>query len=279
MITDATAQKVTDRIIAHLESGTIPWRKTWRTLRSYNIVSGKPYRGSNALFTHPMITGFKSPVFMTFRQCEKLGGKIVKGSKAITVTRPVTYECKETGNKRPTCMRYSVFNFEQTEGINLEEEDKFSAEKQEIPKADEVFLAMNPQPVIEYGPYDPCYSKSTDKIYMPPVDDFESSQAFHETRWHEVAHWTGHESRLDRDLTALILDKHSYSKEELVAELTSAFCCSYTGIDTELENQAAYCASWLKALGDDRRFLIDAAKKADEAFRYIIGEKTDDNNR
>jgi len=269
MITEATSHKITDRIIKALEEGTAPWRKTWKSSRPYNIDSGNHYNGSNALFTHPMITGFESPIFMTFNQCSKRGGSIIKGSKGIPITRPVPKKCKKTDKDTVIVMRYTVFNLEQTQGIELSDEDK--KEHIEIPSADKLVDSIDSLK-IKYGPYDPCYNPGNDTVYMPKLESFESSESFHEVRFHEIGHWTGHKSRLDRDLKPLMLDKHSYSKEELVAELTSAFCCHHVGIETETDNQAAYCASWLKALNNDRRFIIDAAKQADKAFKLIIGE-------
>ena len=270
MITESTSQKITDKIIKALEEGTAPWRKTWQSSRPYNIDSGNHYNGANALFTHPMITGFKSPVFMTFNQCSKRGGSVVKGSKGIPITRPVPKKCKKTDKDTVIVMRYYVFNLEQTEGIELEELE--TKEHIHIPSADELVSSIDGLQ-IDYGNHEPCYSPATDMIYMPKPESFESSETFHETRFHEIGHWTGHKSRLDRGLEASFLfDKHSYSKEELVAELTSAFCCHHVGIETESENQAAYCASWLQALGNDRRFIIEAAAKADQAFKLIIGE-------
>lgn len=274
MITESTSQKITDRIIKALEDGTVPWRKTWKSYRSYNIISGNHYNGANALFTHPMITGFKSPVFMTYIQCTSLGGAVIKGSKGIPITRPVMRKCKKTGNETPSLMRYHVFNHEQTEGVDLDEEDKWGNDLKEIPSADELVDSIKAVD-IQYGNYNPCYNPSLDTIFMPERESFESSEAFHETRFHELGHWTGHEKRLNRDMKPLMFDKHSYSKEELVAELTSAFCCHHVGIETESENQAAYCASWLQALGNDRRFIIEAAAKADQAFKLIIGDKHD----
>lgn len=268
-----TAEKVTDKIIKALEEGTAPWRKTWKSQRSYNIISGQPYNGANALFTHPMVTGYESPIFMTYLQAKSLGGSVIKGEHGIPITRPVMRKCKKTGKETPSCKRYTVFNYIQTEGIDLGDEPE---EHIEIPSADELVESMKIKPTIEYGNYDPCYSPPLDTVFMPNQEAFESAETFHETRFHELGHWTGHKSRLNRDMKPLMFDTHGYSKEELVAELTSAFCCHYVGIETELKNQAAYCASWLNALNNDRQFIIEAARHADKAFNMIKGESNAD---
>lgn len=270
-MTPETTQKVTQKLIDALSSGTAPWKKTWSSQCSYNVVSGKPYRGSNVLWTHPMVTGFTDPRFMTYKQALDFGAHVRKGERGIPIVKwNPARTCKKTSKEKDGfTSRSYTFNASQIDGLELEDE---VIEHREIPNADALVEAMPNKPKILYGAYDPCFSPPMDTVFMPERGSFESIEAFHETRFHELGHSTGHESRLNRDLKPLMLDRHSYGEEELVAEITSAFCCHHVGIESELQNQAAYCRSWLQVLDNNRDMIVTAAKRAEKAFQCIKGE-------
>lgn len=260
---------ITDRIISALEGGTIPWRQTWKTHAAMNMVSKKYYRGLNALLLNSLCYG--SPYWLTFKQCQSLGGRIKKGEKATPIvywrrmeairTDPVTGEDKV---KPYLLLRYyNVFNILQTEGIEKSDPVLKPLEYEAI-----VTGYKNP-PSITYG--DPAYSPSIDTVTVPPIVSFESPQAYYSTLYHELVHSTGHNSRLDRD------QKHSfgtpeYAIEELIAEIGSSYLRGYAGLSApDIEDTAAYIQSWLKALNDDKSLVFKAAKHAQKAVDHILG--------
>ena len=261
---------VTSKIIESLEQGTAPWHKSWKSSRPRNLMSGKPYRGANALFTHPMVTGFSEPGFLTFNQINKMGATIRKGEKALPILFYGKSENKETKKEFRFCRFYKVWNTSQVEGVSSSDETREDVEKNQT--AEDMVEAWEDRPNIKHGAWNPCYHPGSDQVYMPEQTSFSSDGEYYSTLFHELVHSTGNKKRLDRDMRPRMLSTHSYSKEELVAEIGSAVLCHHTGIEGVIENQAAYCQSWLKALKDDRSFILKAAREADKAFRMIAGE-------
>ena len=263
---------VTQKIIDALEGGVAPWKQCWSSKRPRNLISGRPYTGCNALFTHPMVTGFKEAAFLTRKQAYDLGGKIKEEHKRNSI--PIVFykqAQKKDSEETYSMMRfYSVWNVEQVDGIELNS-DKLR-EVMLNPSAENIVDTWESKPNIEIGKMDPCYMPSRDTVHVPNPGEFYSDGEFYAALFHELVHSTGHESRLARDMQPLMFDKHSYSREELIAEIGAAFLCHHAGIENVVKNQAAYCAHWLKVLGDDRKMILEAAREADKAFRMIIGE-------
>jgi hypothetical protein len=179
----------------------------------------------------------------------------------------------ESGKKNVPFLRYyTVFNLEQTEGIEIPavERRKF----QPIAEAERIIHHMPRAPVIEHKQPQAYYLPADDLVNMPNSNLFRSDEEYYSTLFHELTHSTGHASRLNRaELSKInLLKSHDYSKEELVAEMGSAFLCGRCGITPKvIENQAAYIQGWLKQLQNNKKWLIYAAAKAQKAADFILG--------
>jgi antirestriction protein ArdC len=276
---------VFDSIIERLEKGICPWRKPWVAGSDMprNLVSKKPYRGIN-VFTLGM-QGYASPFWVSFKQAKALGGQVRKGEKASPVVfwKPLVISEVVDGEreeKRIFFLRYyNVFNVDQCEGIShkvpvVEVPDNFNP----IANCEAIVSGMPNAPKIEHGGGRAFYRPPADMIGMPQTETFETPEGYYSTMFHEMAHSTGHKSRLNRDevTKAVCFGDSDYSLEELVAEMTSAMLCQYAGIGNEvIDNQAAYLQSWLKKLKDDRKMLVQAGGRAQKAFDYILDQTPD----
>lgn len=171
------------------------------------------------------------------------------------------------------CGSNSVFNIEQTEGISHPPAEETNNLFDPITIAEEIIAAMPIKPDIRYGGNRAYYSPSLDYVQLPQQHTFDTIEEFYNTSFHELAHATGHQSRLARKsiLEPSYFGSHEYSKEELVAEMGAAFLCGHCGIENRtIENSAAYIGGWLKALTKDRTLLVHAAAAAQKAADYIL---------
>ena len=270
---------ITDRILAQLEAGTVPWRKPWNGKAGMpkNLVSGKEYRGINVFLLHSL--GYESPYFLTFRQAKKLGGHVSKGEKGCPVVFWKLLEVDRNDDGEATTRRvpmlryYTVFNVAQCEGIDAPTLDVPERKHEPVQAAQATVEAMPHRPGIVHGYTGAAYSPRTDIVRMPKPGRFESSEAYYKTLFHELTHSTGHSSRLNRnvDLKLAAFGSSDYSREELVAEMGAAFLCGETGIlDAQIGQSAAYIAGWLKALKNDRKMVVTAAAQAQKAVDFIL---------
>lgn len=276
-----TYEQVTDRIIELLEAGVCPWRQPWSKLNitPQNFTNGRPYSGINLLLLNSI--GFQVPVYMTFKQVKEKGGQIIKGSRGFPVIYWNMLEVEEKQHnsektpkaKIPYLKHYTVFNASQIEGIEFPKfESTNTAQSNPIEKAEIILANWQDCPQLDEHRGRACYSVYEDIIQMPSRDSFFKNTEFYSTLFHEAGHATGHKSRLDRNLQGRFGSK-SYAKEELIAEMTSAFLCAECGIDNDvIENQSAYIQSWLNALKNDSKLLITAASAAQKAANYILGK-------
>ncbi|MBT3181199.1 MAG: DUF1738 domain-containing protein [Deltaproteobacteria bacterium] len=269
---------ITNQIISALEEETIPWRKTWTSGLPCNLVSMKPYQGINLLL---LSLASSDRYFVTYRQASQMGGNIKKGAKSVPIVywniteREVVNE--STGRieteATPFMRYYRVFGISQTE--NLEEHIPAKRDNAEILTCEQIISGNNP--AVEPGGR-PSYSPARDTIQMPSIGEFHSSEDYYSTFFHELGHWTGHKSRLNREevIRVAYFGSSDYSKEELVAELTASFLCSHLSImNTKIiENETAYIQSWLKVLKSDKRFVVSASSKAKKATEYILEHTT-----
>jgi antirestriction protein ArdC len=272
--------QITERIVAMLEKGAVPWRKPWQVKAGFprNLVSGKPYRGINVFLLHAM--QFESPFWLTYHQAQELGGNVRKGEKACPVVfwKQLEVEDKETHEveKIPMARFYSVFNVSQCEGLK-----KIVAPVVESPlsaptKPEEIIALMPQRPEIKYGMRRAFYSPAEDMIAMPNRERFASEAEFFSTLYHESIHATGHKSRLNRPTLTESqgFGSNPYCKEELIAEMGAAFLCGQAGIEAAtLENSAAYIQNWLEQLKNDRKLIVQAAAQAQKAADFILGVK------
>jgi antirestriction protein ArdC len=276
-------QALTDTIVAELEKGLIPWQRPWRTKFSgslpHNYQTKRFYNGINLLLL--AMAPFSDPRWMTFKQVKECGGHVRKGEKGTKIMFwkmiEITAEESDTGVAKtiPYVQIYTVFNMEQTEGIAGEALPGFEEETLFAPtvNADHVFENMPQAPALSHGGDRAYYRPSTDEVQMPTPDSFFSGDAYYHTLFHELAHSTGHESRLNRkgviDIAAF--GDEVYSQEELVAEMTAAFVCDAAGVPVDLPQTSAYIGGWLKALKNDKKMLVFAASQAQKASDFILG--------
>jgi antirestriction protein ArdC len=277
-----TYQEVTDAILAQLEAGKKPWQKPWQDggLSMPRRATGEYYRGINVLllWASAMEQGLTGDRWMTFKQAIDLGASVRKGSKGTRIVffKQLTVEDKETGEDKaiPMLRTYVVFNSDQIDGLP----DKFAsapivpAEGIERDRAAEAAL-RSCGATIQEGGAGAYYTPATDIVTMPDFERFASSSGYLATLAHELCHWTGHKSRLDRFGANT---KTAYAFEELVAEMGAAFVGSRLGIVGEhIENHSAYLASWLKALRDDKRAIFKAASLAQAAADMVLANAGD----
>ena len=282
---------VTDRILERLEQGVIPWHKPWNATGGAprNLISGREYRGVNVWLLGSQ--DYTSPYWVTFKQAKSLGGSVRKGERST----PVVFwkwierasedpETSETQTQKIPLVRYfSVFNVEQCDGISharLEAKQDEPEPFNPIEAAEAIVSGYPEPPTIAHdGRGSAYYRPATDSIRMPERETFDSEAHFYATLFHEITHSTGHESRLARPgITNPIRHaSHNYSQEELVAEMGAAFLAAEAGIDAEglMDNSAAYVASWLKALRNDKKLVVFAAAQAQKAVDHILDRSSE----
>jgi antirestriction protein ArdC len=276
---------VTERIIEALEAGHIPWSQPWgvdrtnRPLRS----TGQPYSGVNVLvlLATAMTRGYSSPWWLTFNQARKLGGCVRKGESGTpvvfykTVTKKRTADDEEPGAYR-LLKHYTVFNLDQIDGVEMPEIEPLP-ERDPIQAADEIvhrYIGALNGPRLGHGGNSAYYSPFQDSVTMPLIGQFDSSEHYYSTLFHELAHSTGHESRLARqNWSEATFGSESYAREELVAEIAAAFLSGESGVDLAVEHHAGYIQSWLRALRDDKTLVIKAAAAAQKASEHVLGTK------
>jgi antirestriction protein ArdC len=263
----------TEKILEHLEKGVIPWQRPWKTnSMPTSVVTGKEYRGINRFLL--ALQPYECSQWITFKQANKLGGKIRKGERSYPVFFFQFLEKEDNEGKIetiPLLKYYRVWNLEQTEGI------EYTIEKPEkvfnpIESAETIVRNYTDMPPITYGGNKACYSPLIDTIQLPTKESFHSSEGYYSTLFHEMIHSTGHEKRINRPFGRNFGD-HKYSKEELVAEFGAAYLCSLAGIDNQIENNAAYINSWIKALKNNQKWLVSAASQAEYAVNWIKEKK------
>ncbi|WP_062236858.1 ArdC family protein [Aureimonas sp. N4] len=279
-------QRVTDKIVAQLEQGVRPWMQPWgangnvaqRPLRA----NGEPYRGMNTilLWMEAQANGYCSSHWMTYRQAAALGGQVRKGEKAALVVYAnaiARTETDDNGNESerriPFMKGYSVFNCDQID--NLPEQFRPAPTKcldippkERIEAADAFFSATGA--IIRHGGSRAFYSPAADCIQMPPFDEFFTAEGYAATLAHEMVHWTKHETRLARDLGRKTWGDEGYAREELVAEIGSAYLAADLDISIEPpEDHASYLESWLRVLKNDKRAIFQAASMAEKAASFL----------
>jgi len=276
------ATVVTDRIIAALENGTVPWSRPWSRVQGYgptSLSSGKEYRGVNNLILEceSMVKGYGSPFWATFNQAKAHGGAVRKGEKAtpIVLWKPVDKKPEKEGDdpgKYLLMLYFNVFNAEQCDGIEVPEIEVLP-DIDPIEAAERIANGMPARPQVRNGGDRAYYSPTLDYVQMPPGGAFASADDYYLVLLHELAHSTGHSSRLNRDgiETASPFGSETYAKEELVAEIASAILAGSSGIAPNIERSAAYCKSWLSWASDNRKALVSAASQAQKAADYVLG--------
>ena len=270
-------REVTDRIIAQMENGIIPWQKPW--VAAGNCIShatGKPYSLLNQ-----MMLG-KAGEYVTFKQCQQEGGKVRKGEKANMVVfwKWTEQKDEETGEvKEVLFLRYyNVFHIDQCEGLTPKHERRMPATANADEKAESIITAYIQQSgvkLIHQAGDRAFYSPSADSVTLPLLKQFAQTAEYYSTAFHELTHSTDHASRLNRLEKVAFFGTEAYSQEELVTESGAAALVNHTGLETigSFRNSTAYIQNWLKVLKNDKRFIISAAGKAEKAVNLILNRQ------
>lgn len=282
---DVYAQ-VTDAICAALESGARPWSPRWSGPGLSGLPlrgTGEAYRGINVLLLwhSAAVQGFAQPRWLTFKQALEAGGAVRKGEKGTRVVYAgrLTRDAGEgeTGDENgevriPFLKGYTVFNVEQCDGLGA---DWFPVAPADLPeherdaRAEAFFGGVGAD--IRHGGGAAFFDPAADFIQLPVMGAFTDAEAYYATLAHEAVHWSGHRSRLARDLSGRFKSA-SYAAEELIAEIGAAYLCASLGLSAEpRDDHASYVASWLKVLRDDKRAIFTAASAAQAAADYLHG--------
>ena len=280
-------EEITNKIITELEAGRLPWVQPWGSsgvsaplAMPKNAATGRAYSGINVLILWGAVVqhGFPTQSWLTFRQALGLGGNVRKGERGTTVVYADRFvpdderrRSRETGDEAvaiPFLKRFTVFNAAQCDGLP---EDLVSVP----PPIPEGLIMSDVEEMIRASGADlrlggdkAFYAPGFDYIQTPRPESYFEPINWHRTALHELGHWTGHPSRLARDLSGGFGSK-SYTREELCAEMTSAFCCATLGIVPTVRH-ADYIGSWLEVLREDNRAVIRAASAASKAADYLL---------
>jgi antirestriction protein ArdC len=284
--TDFLYELVTNKIIALLEKGTVPWKKAWKAEdHPINLITKIPYKGINVWMLNCSPNAI-SPYWLTWAQVMKLGGEVKanenKKYEYVVFYTPLTYEVEnedgESEIKSYPFIKYArVYNLSQCV-LPQEKMDKLVPKVEEkefnpIETCEKIVSNYKDAPPVNFGGGKAFYAPMFDKVQMPLQETFDNEALYYSTLFHEFGHSTGAPKRLNRFKASdtNIFGAETYSKEELVAEMTASFLCAKSGIDNEtIENSAAYIKGWLEILKDDKGFVISASSKGQFAADYIL---------
>lgn len=278
-------QEVTDKIIAELEAGRVPWVQPWGRAKAglglpKNAATGRRYSGINILILWGAVIekGYPRQAWLTFRQALALGGAVRKGEHGTTICYADRFiprkeqeraaETGETPEAIPFLKRFTVFNVEQCDGLpeTVLGTAEPLPERQATPRAEALIAATGAD--FHIGGERAYYDVAGDFIRVPPQPAFFEQINYYRTCFHELGHWTGHAARCARDLSGAHGSK-PYAREELVAEMASAFVCASLSI-TPTVRHTDYIGSWLEVLREDNRAIFRAASLASKAADFIL---------
>ncbi len=290
-------QEVTDEIVAMLEKGTAPWQKPWDPTKANtaldgprNAITGREYRGANSLYltAKALSKGYEDPRWLTYKQANEAGAQVNKGEKATYIESWTFDEEKRVRQQdgsfatervkldKPKVFHHAVFNAAQVEGLAPYQAPEAKQPWETIAAADAI-LEGSKAKILHDQADRAFYSPKKDEIHLPPYEAFPSSAAYYGTALHELGHWTGHESRLNREgvTGGHLFGSEGYAKEELRAEIASVFIQRETGVshaaDTrETEQHAAYVGSWIKTLKEDKNEIFRASIDANKIADHVI---------
>jgi antirestriction protein ArdC len=277
--------EVTARVIAELEQGRLPWVQPWDDAACgcsmpENGATGRRYSGINVLILWSALIerGYRSQRWLTFRQALRLGGNVRRGEKGTVVCyadrfTPRAEEERARDEDRDArqiafLKRFTVFNVDQCDGLpeELTRVMELPAERETIPQAEALIAATGAD--FRIGGSQAFYSPDADFVQVPPQQAFAEQINFYRTALHELGHWTGHGSRLGRDFSGTF-ESSAYAREELVAEMASAFVCASLFI-TPTVRHADYIGAWIDVLRADEKAIFHAASAASKAADYLL---------
>jgi antirestriction protein ArdC len=290
-------KEVAGRIIEQLREGTAPWVRPWKPgerYLPYNPKSGQAYHGINAvwLMSESLHRGYQDPRWMTFKQAQEAGAKVRRGESGTrlefwkwegkVVAKDETGQPKrdETGillyetvrYERPRLFTFYVFNAAQIEGLPALERAATAPEWERHERAEAVINRTGA--AIAHGGSKAFYRPSTDSIVVPERQQFLTAEGYYATVLHELGHWTGHASRLNRDL-AHPFGSEEYAREELVAEIASMMLGEQLEIGHDPSRHVSYVASWIKVLEKDPLEIFRASAAAEKVVGLLQGREMD----
>ncbi|OJW28008.1 MAG: antirepressor [Rhodospirillales bacterium 69-11] len=276
-------QEITDKIVAQIEAGALPWVHPWAggavLSLPKNASTTRGYSGVNilllwdALFTH----GYDRNLWLTFKQALALGASVRKGERGATCVYADRFIPKreadaasndEDARSVPFLKRFTLFNVAQCDGLAPELVAPVApvSRLEPIAAAEELLIASGAS--IARGGEQAFYHPASDSIRIPEQNQFFAPVNFYRTALHELTHWSGAKHRLNRDFTGRF-GSEAYAREELVAEIGSAFLCASLGI-TPTVRHADYIATWLTVLKNDARAIVSAASHASKASDFLL---------
>lgn len=281
-------QRVTDTLLAALENCG-PWERPWlgaggSSSMPINAATGRQYRGSNVvmLWMTAMERGYSRNLWGTFKQWQDKGAQVRKGESGTPIMwfsilereTEQTEQCDAETKRIPFARCSFVFNADQVDGYEACGESAEVQTFDPIERAEALMLASGVK--IAHNGASAFYRPGTDEIVLPPREAFvatstaTAAEGYYGTALHELVHWSGAKTRLDRDLTGRF-GSDSYAAEELVAELGSAFLCASLGVSlAPRPDHAAYLREWIKILRNDKKAFVTAASKASQASDYLL---------
>lgn len=291
-------QLVTDRIIEEMKKGIIPWNRPWTGASlddggAINYVTRRPYSLINQLLLG------REGEYLTFKQIQACKGRIKKGAKSqivvfyTSVLRNKVKQVDENGNeidvettkylRMPILKYYNVFHIDDCEGIETKiKADEPIATTQPIESADNIINDyLSRETKLSFQNDKPSnkayYSLAHDKVVIPMISQYHNAEEYYSTAFHELTHSTIPAYRCDRkaENANAFFGNDDYSREELVAEISSAMICNAIGMDNNkrFRNSVAYIQNWLKVLSNDNKMIIWAAARAEKAAKYIMNKK------
>ena len=284
-------EAVAEKLIQQLEQGTAPWQKGWQAgepgaLLPMNPMTGKRYQGINAI--QLMSQGHADPRWMTYKQAAAMGAQVGKGEKGTPIQYWKFSEAHDKtdalGNpvldaqgrrvkedqllERPRVFMATVFNASQIDGLAPMPPQQ-AAEWPSLDRAEQL-LRTSGATLVHAAQDRAFYRPVTDSIHLPDRAQFPSAAQFYATALHELGHWTGHPSRLNRDLSHPF-GSAGYAREELRAEIASMILGSELGLGHDPAQHASYVASWIKVLKNDPFEIFRAAADAEKIQRFVLG--------
>ena len=272
-------KEITDRIVARLRNGVVPWRQPWSGqgfgVMPRNALTQRAYSGANVilLWSRAQESGFTAPLWLTFKQALELGGNVRKGEKGETViyvSKVIREDDDGVRRAIPFLKAYTVFNVAQCDNLPAKVLDPNGAQRVANPNtrddiADAFIAATGAD--YRYGEARAYYQPAGDFVNMPAFETFTNASRYYGVAFHELGHWTGADKRLARTFGKRFGDR-SYAVEELVAELTSAFLCGEFAFDNDGAD-ADYIATWIKLLEEHEKVIVAAAAAASRAVEFM----------
>lgn len=271
-------KELVSKIISDLEKGVEPWKKSWNLKNGIpqSAITGGEYSGINLISL--LNNEFKSNKWLTANQVLKLGGSIkdeeVDNNRDIYFLKDIlkmteeknkdTGEIEKVQEKKTILRNYKVYNSEQVNGIIFENTEDTVSKNQHILEIEEFIKSLDAK--ILRG--EPAYSSYDDYLFMPHIDEFKDKENYYSTLFHEISHWTGHKSRLNREKHISKYDD-TYAIEELIAELSSAFLCTKHKISSDKTQHSEYLASWISSLKENPYILFTVSSQASKATNFL----------